>query len=165
MAAAHRKDHPHDALALLVAEHDEVRRLTRDFERARKADAVADKRAASLALCGTFERLAAVKHEVFHPAAAAVLQGEDRALLDRAAVIRQGLHDLVARIRATPAVDPSYDALVLVLAEHAGNALRQEEERLFGRLRHSGLDLQGTGERMAARLAELRTATRDDPAR
>lgn len=165
MAAAHRPDHPHDALTLLAAEHEAVRRLTRDFQRARHADAPAEKRAAALALCAAFQRLAAVQRDVFHPAAAAVLHGEDRALLDKAAVIRQGLHDLVARIRATPPEDPSYDALVLVLAEHAGNALRQEEERLFGRLRHSGLDLQGTGERMAARLAELRSATGDDPGR
>lgn len=157
--------HPHDALAVLQAEHDEVRRLTRAFDRARKDDDRDGKREAALALCTAFERLATVQRELFHPAAASVLQGEDRSLLDKAAVIRQGLHDLVARIRATPAADPSSDALVLVLAEHAGKALRQEEERLFGRLRHSGLDLQGTGERIAARLAELRSATPDRPGR
>lgn len=153
--------HPHDALAVLQAEHEDVRRLVRDFERARKDDDPAQKRAIALDLCTAFERLATVQRELFHPAAAAVLQGADRALLDKAAVIRQGLHHLVARIRATPPGDPSSDALVLVLAEHARKALREDEERLFGRLRHSGLDLQGTGERIASRLAELRTATRD----
>lgn len=153
--------HPHDALAVLQAEHEEVRRLTRAFERVRKDDNPGKKRAIALDLCTAFERLATVQRELFHPAAAAVLQGEDRALLDRTATIRQGLNDLVARIRATPPADPSSDALVLVLAEHASSALRLDEERLFGRLRHSGLDLQGTGERIAARLAELRTATRD----
>ena len=157
--------HPHDALAVLQAEHDEVRRLARAFDRARKEDDRYGKRPIALAFCTAFERLATVQHEVFHPAAAAVLEGEDRALLDKVATVRQGLHELVKRIRATPPDDPSSDALVLILAEHAGKALRQQEDRLFGRLRHSGLDLQGTGERIAARLAELRTATPDAPAR
>ena len=157
--------HQHDALAVLQAEHEDVRRLARAFERARKDDDPTHKRAIALDLCTVFERLATVQRELFHPAAAAVLQGEDRVLLDKAATIRQGLHDLIARIRATPPGDPSSDALVLVLAEHAGSALRQDEDRLFGRLRHSGLDLQGTGERIAARLAELRTATREPGAR
>ena len=109
--------HPHDALAVLQAEHEEVRRLVRAFERARKDDNPVQKRAVALDLCSAFERVATVQRELFHPAAAAVLQGEDRALLDKSAVIRQGLHDLVARIRAMPPGDPSSDALVLVLAE------------------------------------------------
>lgn len=154
-----------DALAVLQAEHDEVRRLARAFDRARKDDDRQRARSIALELCAAFERLATVQREVFHPAAAAVLRGEDRVLLDRAAVIRQGLHDLVGRIRATPPGDPSTDALVLVLAGHADSALRREEDRLFGRLRAAGLDLQATGRRLAARLAELRPATPAGPRR
>ena len=53
-----------------------------------------------------------------------------------------------------------------VLAEQARRLMKKEEEELFPRLRHSHLDLVGTGERMAARKTELATIThrsRADP--
>ena len=46
----------------------------------------------------------------------------------------------------------------MVLAEHASRLMKKEEDELFPRLRHSRLDIVGTGERMAARKTELATA-------
>jgi len=39
--------------------------------------------------------------------------------------------------------------------------MKKEEDEIFPRLRHSRLDLVGTGERMAARKAQLATAPLD----
>jgi hypothetical protein len=39
--------------------------------------------------------------------------------------------------------------------------MKKEEEEIFPRLRHSRLDLVGTGERMAARKTQLATAPID----
>src|SRR6188508_456956 len=69
---------PHDALVLLTAEHNEIDKLAREFERLRKAASAVDKGKAALRLCHALERYAAIKHEVFYPAADAVLTGEDR---------------------------------------------------------------------------------------
>ena len=54
-----------------------------------------------------------------------------------------------------------WDSTVAVLAEQAGRLMKKEETELFPRLRHSRLDLVGTGERMAARKTELSTAPLD----
>ena len=69
---------PHDALVLLTAEHNEIDKLAREFERIRKTADSADKGKAALRLCHSLERYAAIKHEVFYPAADAVLAGEDK---------------------------------------------------------------------------------------
>jgi hypothetical protein len=151
---------PHDALVLLTAEHNEIDKLAREFERLRKADTV-EKGKAALRLCHAFERYAAIKHEVFYPAAAAVLTGEDKDLLAKAQVKHDGIQDLIGKVVNTPAADPSFDATVTVLAEQASRLMKQEEEELFPRLRHSRLDLLGTGERMAARKTEIGTAPID----
>lgn len=151
---------PHDALVLLTAEHNEIDKLAREFERVRKAGAV-EKGKAALRLCHAFERYAAIKHEVFYPAAAAVLTGEDKELLGKAQVKHDAIQDLIEKVVNTPAADPSFDATVTVLAEQASLLMKQEEEELFPRLRHSRLDLLGTGERMAARKTEIGTASID----
>jgi Hemerythrin HHE cation binding domain len=152
---------PHDALVLLTAEHNEIDKLGREFERIRKTADSVDKGKAALRLCHALERYAAIKHEVFYPAANAVLAGEDKDLLGKGQVTHDGIHDLIEKIEDTPADAPSFDATVTVLAEQAGRLMKQEEDELFPRLRHSRLDLLGTGERMAARKTELGTAPID----
>ena len=71
---------PHDALVLLTAEHNEIEKLVREFERLRKTADPVDKGKAALRLCHALERYAAIKHEVFYPAADAVLAGEELVL-------------------------------------------------------------------------------------
>ncbi len=156
-----KAENPHDALVLLTAEHNEIDKLAREFERVRKTADTVDKGKAALRLCHALERYAAIKREVFYPAAAAVLAGEDKELLGEARVKHDGMQDLIEKAESTPADDPSFDATVTVLAEQAGRLMKQEEEELFPRLRHSRLDLLGTGERMAARKTELGTAPID----
>lgn len=156
-----KADNPHDALVLLTAEHNEIDKLAREFERIRRSADSVDKGKAALRLCHAIERYAAIKHEVFYPAAGAVLPDEEKVLLGASQVKHDGIQDLIEKIEKTPAIDPSFDATVTVLAEQAGRLMKQEEEELFPRLRHSRLDLLGIGERMAARKTELGTAPID----
>jgi hypothetical protein len=152
---------PHDALVLLTAEHNEIDKLAREFDRLSKTAGAVDKGKAALRLCHALERYAAIKHEVFYPAADAVLEDEDKELLAKAHVKHDAIQDLIEKIEDMSADDPSFDATVTVLAEQAGRLMKQEEEELFPRLRHSRLDLLGTGERMASRKTELGTAPID----
>ena len=152
---------PHDALVLLTADHNEIEKLVREFERVRTGDDPAEKGKAALRICHAFEIHAVVKQEVFYPAADAVLEAEDKELLGKALVMHDAIGDLIDKVENTPADEPSFDALVLVLAEQCRRLMKQEEEKLFPRLRHSRLDLVGTGERMASRKTQLGTAPID----
>jgi hemerythrin HHE cation binding domain-containing protein len=152
---------PHDALVLLTADHNVIDKLVREYDRARKTDDPVEKGKVALRICHTIEIYAAIKHEVLYPAADAVLEGDDKALLGKARVRHDGIHELIDKVENTPADDPTFDALVAVLGEEARRLMKLEEEELFPRLRHSRLDLLGTGERMAARKAELGTAPID----
>ena len=152
---------PHDALVLLTADHNEVDKLVREFDRARKAGDLAGKGKAALRICHAFEIESVVKREVFYPAAEAVLEGEDREMLGKARVQSEGIQDLVDKVEHTAADDPTFDSKVAVLGEQVGRLMKREEEELFPRLRHSRLDLVGTGERMAARKTELGTKPLD----
>jgi len=152
---------PHDALVLLTADHGEIDKLVREFERHRKTADAVEKGKAALRICHAFEVHEAIKQEVFYPAAHAVLEGEDRELLGKAQVEHEAIGHLIEKIENTSADDASFDSAVAVLAEQGRRHMKNEEEKLFPRLRHSRLDLVGTGERMAARKTELATAPID----
>ena len=148
---------PHDALVLLTADHNEIDKLVREFERhGRSADHV-EKGKLALRICHALAVHAIIKEEVFYPAAQAVLQGSDKELIDKARAEQDGLRQLIATIENMPSDDPTFDSTVMELAEQAARHMKKEEDEVFPRLQHSGLDLVGTGERMAARKTQLAT--------
>jgi len=152
---------PHDALVLLKADHNVIDKLVREYDRARKGDDPVEKGKVALRICHALEIYAVIKHEVLYPAADAVLEGDDKGLLGDARVRHQAIDELIDKVENTPAGDATFDALVAVLGDEARRLMKQEEEELFPRLRHSQLDLLGTGERMAARKTELETTPID----
>ena len=152
---------PHDALVLLAADRREIEGLARAFERLRKSEDSVEKGKAALRLSHAIGLHAAIKRTIFYPAADAILAGEDKEMLDKARVKLETLDRLIAKVGNMPAGDPAFDATVAVLAEQVCRMMKQEEEELHPRLRHSRLDLKGTGERMASRRNELGTAPID----
>jgi hypothetical protein len=158
IARTKTKVSPHDALVLLSAGHNKIDKLAKEFGRRRRSADHVEKGKLALRLCHALARQARVKKQVFYPAADAVLEGEAKELLDRLRIEHDELLHLVAKIESMPAGGAGFDAAVLVLAEHAARHARREEDELFAALRHSRLDLLGTGERMASLQAELATA-------
>jgi len=152
---------PHDALVLLSTDHNEIDKLAREFERHRKTASPVEKGKLALRICHALAVHAVIKTEVFYPAADAVLEGEDKEWLGRARVEQDGIRRLIVKIENMSSEHPSFDSTVLVLAEQASRLMKKEEGELFPRLRHSRLDLVGTGERMAARKTQLSTAPLD----
>lgn len=152
---------PHDALVLLTADHNEIDKLVREFDRRRKAADTAEKGKLALRICHALTTHVTIKKEVFYPAAESALEDGDKELLGKARVEHDGLRRLIASIENMPADHPEFDSTVMVLAEQAGRHMKKEEDEIFPRLRHSRLDLVGTGERMAARKTQLATAPID----
>ncbi len=171
MAVARRKaaqatntghgDGRHDALALLAESHNATAKLSREFERRRKAADTVEKGKLALRICRELDIQAALKREVFYPAALAVLDDDGRRMVDRLLVEHDAIRRLIVKVRNMAADEPTFDASLEVLADQAGRSMEREEAELFPELRHSGLDLQGVGERMASRRTQLSTAPAD----
>ena len=159
MTAARRS--PHDALVLLTTDRKAIDKLAQAFGRRRKTAGPVEKGKLALRICHALAVDTAIKAEIFYPAADAVLEDEDKILLGAMRVEHDGIHELIAKVENMSSEHPSFDATVMVLAEQAGRLMKKEEDELFPRLRHSGLDLVGTGERMAARKTQLSTAPVD----
>jgi hemerythrin superfamily protein len=151
----------HDALDLLAADHLELDGMFHAYQRRRGHADRLEKGKLALRICQALTVHAMIKQEIFYPAVAAVLDDGSDELLRKANVEQDGIHDLISSIEDTSADDPLFDPMIEELAADVARHAKAEEEQIFPKVRHSRLDLLGTGERMAARKLELATAHLD----
>jgi len=151
----------HDALDLLAADHVEVDGMFHAYQRRRRHADRLEKGKLALRICQALTIHATIEQEIFYPAVAAALDDESDDLLGRANVEHGGIQGLISKIEDTPADDPQFDSMIEVLATYVARHVKAEEEEIFPKVRHSRLDLLGTGERLAARKLELSTAHLD----
>ena len=148
---------PDDALVLLTAEHNAIEKLVRQFERHAEAMDGVEKGKLALRICHALANHHAVKSEVFYPAAEAVSDDDDKGQIARLRADHEVVLDLIEEIGDLSSHDEAFDPLVRDLGDLACRLMKAEESDIFPRLRHSKLDLVGTGERMAARKTQLAT--------
>jgi hypothetical protein len=141
---------PQDAIALLKADHREVKTMFAEFE---KTEGDEDKQVLAARICTALKVHTQIEEEIFYPAAYSALEQDD--LLDEAEVEHASAKDLIAQIEASSPAEPLYDAKVQVLGEYVDHHVQEEERELFPECRDSDMDLKALGEQMRTRKAEL----------
>ena len=139
-----------DPIALLKADHREVKELFRQFE---KEGGDAQKRDIAIAICTALKVHARLEEELFYPAAAALV--DDPALIEEAQVEHASAKDLIAQIESGAPGEAFYDARVKVLSEYVLHHVAEEESEIFPQVRGSKRDLAALGQQMAVRKQEL----------
>lgn len=144
---------PTDAIAMLTAEHKEVKAMFEQYgqlgDRAR-----ATKKKLADQICNALTLHAAIEEEIFYPALRAA--SKDAAdLLDEALVEHAGAKDLIAQLQEMDPEDDLYDAKVKVLGEQIDHHVGEEEGDMFPKAKKAGLDLAALGSEMAMRKDEL----------
>lgn len=148
-------DLPTDALSLLAADHEDVRRLFAEYEELVADDADAEDRLALAGeICDAITAHATAEEEIFYPALRTVL--DDDETVDEAESEHASARELIEQIEGLDADDERFDATMRVLGEAIDQHAREEEAELFPRARESGLDLDELGQRLAERKEEVR---------
>jgi hemerythrin-like domain-containing protein len=148
---------PQDAVAMLTAEHREVKQLFDQFEQLSDR-AKATKKKLADQICNALILHTTIEEEIFYPALrAASKEAGDK--LDEAIVEHASAKDLIAQIQEIDPEDELYDARVKVLSEQVEHHVQEEEKEMFPMAKKSGLDLAALGQEMASRKDEL-AATR-----
>lgn len=144
-----------DAIALLKADHAEVKACFKAYQKLVDSEAGADERQ-ELAekICGMLTVHATIEEEIFYPAAREVLD-DDADLVDEADVEHASAKDLIAQIRGMGPDDDHYDAKVKVLGEYIDHHVQEEQDEMFPKVKKAGLDTKAVGEELAARKEEL----------
>ena len=120
---------PTDAIALLTADHKEVKAMFEQYEELGDR-ANASKKKLADQICTALTLHATVEEEIFYPALRAASK-EAADLLDEAEVEHAGAKDLIAQIEDMDPEDDLYDAKVKVLGEQIDHHVGEEEGEMF----------------------------------
>ena len=144
-----------DALHLLKRDHESLRRLFREFERLVAGPCDFEGKAELAGrICSEMSIHADIEDELFYPAVQAVI-GRDT-LLDLDSFDHCGARSLIARLDEMEPTDAGYDDVVATLGVCTIAHMREEEDRMFERVRQARFDTAVLGGLMAWRQRALK---------
>lgn len=143
-----------DAITLLSADHQEVKKLFKSYDALVSEDAGDDEKAAlAEQICSMLVVHTTLEEEIFYPAARGSMDEQD--LLDEAEVEHASAKDLIVQLQSMEPSEDLYDAKVKVLGEYIAHHVKEEEEELFPKAKRSDLNLQALGDELVARKQAL----------
>ena len=143
-----------DAIALLIEDHKKVQKMFKDYDRLKEQDgADVDKSQLCKQICDELTIHTHIEEEIFYPAARAAIDEED--MLDEAEVEHASAKDLISQLDSMQPDDDLYDAKVTVLGEYIRHHVKEEQDKMFPKVKKTKLDLNALGEEMLERKQEL----------
>jgi hemerythrin superfamily protein len=141
-----------DAIALLKADHDKVKKAFKEFEKMDHEDSAALQELVE-DVCDDLTVHTTVEEEIFYPAVRAAIEDDD--LMNEAQVEHNSARELIALLEGMDSTDPMYPATFKVLCEYVLHHAKEEEDEMFPAARKADLDLEALGEEISARKQEL----------
>jgi CRP-like cAMP-binding protein len=142
-----------DAIALLTADHEQVKCLFAEFDRLKRLGSAQDKAALVEQICGVLKVHAAIEEEIFYPAAHYALDASD--LMCEALAHHAGAKELVAELEKMNPHDQLYDAKVSVLRRQIEHHVKEVEAKIFPQVIKAKLDTAALGAAMRQRKVTL----------
>jgi hemerythrin superfamily protein len=137
-----------NALTLLKADHDEVKKAFKKFEKMDHEDTEAVQ-ALVTQTCAALTQHAELEESLFYPAVREAIEDED--LMNEALVEHRSAKDLIAQIQSMTPDDPMLHATFSVLGEYVQHHVQEEEGEIFPAARKADIDLKALGEQIMAR--------------
>jgi hemerythrin superfamily protein len=143
-----------DAIELLLADHRNVEKLFKQYEKLVEDEgSYNEKESLAATICAELTVHTQIEEEIFYPAARNILDEED--LVDEAIVEHASAKDLIAQLADMSPDDELYDAKIKVLSELIEHHVEEEEDEMFPKLKKARLDTAALGPQMAGRKQEL----------
>jgi len=147
---------PEDAIEQLMADHKNVKKLFKEFDKIKEEEGAEDERA-ELAhqICSELTIHTQLEEEIFYPACREAIKETD--LLDEAKVEHASAKELIAQIESMQPDDELFNAKVTVLGEYVNHHVEEEEKELFPQAKKAKLDTQSLGQEMLELREELQS--------
>ena len=139
-----------DAIQLLKADHREVEKLFRDFQ---KASGEERKMQLARKICMELMVHTQIEEELVYPISREFLKDDE--IVNEAVVEHQAAKDLIEQIQGMDASDEMFDAKMQVLQEQIEHHVEEEEKEYFPKIQKTDMDLKGIGQQLMQRKQEL----------
>lgn len=151
-----------DAIAMLIADHRNVQRLFRDFDKLDRSDEDACIEIVETA-CAKLRLHSIIEEEIFYPAVRSKIGQEGEDILNEAAIEHEVADTLIDKLGEIDPSEPDYAACFKVLSEYVQHHINEEEKALFPKVKKmKELDLEELGGEMQARKDELMAEIESD---
>jgi hemerythrin-like domain-containing protein len=147
-----RKSSKTDALSLLKADHDKVRKMFKEFEKL-EADDSEEKAQLVKQACAELKVHTQIENEIVYPAIRQAIEDDDT--MDEALVEHEAAEELISQLEQLQPGDEMFDAKFTVLGEYVNHHIAEEQKEMFPKARKAEIDLVSLGEEVAARKKEL----------
>lgn len=142
-----------DAIKLLMKDHDEVEAMFKQFFKMKKdgmqkGDLIEQ-------ICEALIVHAEIEEEIFYPACRDELREEGEMMLDEADVEHASIKSLVEQLQDADPDDEMTAAKVKVLCEYVTHHVKEEEGKIFPKIKKTALDLDDLGAELMERKQEL----------
>ena len=142
-----------NAIDLLEADHDKVKKAFKEFEKMDRSDSEACHELVTT-VCEDLRVHTMLEEEIFYPAVREAIDDED--IMNEASVEHETAKMLIEQLENMEPDDPNYFATFTVLGEYVMHHVKEEEGDMFPQAKKAKeLDLDELGERMRARKDEL----------
>jgi hemerythrin superfamily protein len=141
-----------DAVSVLKADHRQVEKWFKEFERARSTD---KKQELATQICGALRVHTAIEEEIFYPAFISATKDKD--LHHEAIIEHAGAKNLIGQIEESSPSDDYFDSKVSVLSEMIKHHVKEEEQPggMFAEAKASKMDLDALGGELLKRKEKL----------
>jgi hemerythrin-like domain-containing protein len=143
------KSKPVSAIALLMEDHDYVKKAFRAFEKIDEEDQPALVRQVLQAL----KVHTRIEEEVFYPAVRKAIKDQD--LMNEAEVEHDSAKVLIRQLERMKPSDPKFAATFTVLGEYVNHHVKEEESEMFPKARRARVNLKGLGAKLMGRKIRL----------
>ena len=138
-----------DAITLLKQDHEAVRQMFEEFEKAdedRKFELAAE-------ICQALTVHATIEEEIFYPQVREAIEAEDMML--EAEIEHDTVKNLIERVQEGEVDETQLSAMIKVMNEYVNHHVNEEQRRMFPRVKRSDIDLEALGKELLERKTEL----------
>lgn len=138
-----------DAITLLKQDHETVRQMFEEFEKAdedRKFELAAE-------ICQALTVHSTIEEEIFYPQVREAIEAED--LMLEAEIEHDTVKNLIERVQDGEIDETQLSAMIKVMNEYVNHHVNEEQRRMFPRVKRSDIDLEALGKELLARKTEL----------
>jgi len=145
-----RKSAKTDALSMLKADHDKVRKMFKEFE---KLEDTEEKAQLVRQACTELKVHTQIENEIVYPAIREAIEDDD--LMNEALVEHEAAEELISQLEEMQPDDAMFDAKFTVLGEYVNHHIAEEQKEMFPKAKKADIDLEALGEQIAQRKSEL----------
>jgi hemerythrin-like domain-containing protein len=142
-----KKRSANDAVALLVEDHQKVKKLFDEFEKT--DDTEKRKQIAALAI-QELKVHAALEEEIFYPSVRKKIE-DDEEIMNEADEEHHVAKVLIAELESMKGTESHYAAKFIVLAENVRHHIKEEEDEMLPKAEGTDIDFEALGEKMLRR--------------